>query len=78
MHTFHKFSRASGLEAKNSKSNVYVSGIDNQKKERILKYLHMEEGSFPFRYLGVPLHSKKLNSRDCRPLVDKIVGRIGY
>ena len=38
----------------------------------------MEEGDFPFRYLGVPLHSKKLNSRDCRPLVDKIIGRVKF
>nr|QIA97952.1 hypothetical protein AP_R.00g000480-v1.0.a3 [Amaranthus palmeri] len=78
MRSFQIFSRASGLEANNSKSNVYISGVDDQCKMTILSYLQMEEGSFPFRYLGVPLHSKKLNSRDCRPLVDKIVGRIGY
>lgn len=78
MRTFNRFSKASGLEANISKSNVYVSGINMQIKEQITNYLRMEEGAFPFRYLGVPLHSKKLNSRDCRPLVDKIVGKISF
>ena len=33
----------------------------------------MEEGDFPFIYLGVPLHLKMLNTKDCRPIVDKII-----
>ena len=38
----------------------------------------MEAGFFPFRYLGVPLHSRKLNIHDYRPLLDKILGRIHW
>src|SRR5688572_16035404 len=63
MDSFNRFFRASGLEANTSKSNVYISGVDNQGKDRLLHFLKMEEGTFPFRYLGVPLHSKKLNAR---------------
>ena len=36
----------------------------------------MLEGTLPFCYLGVPLHSKKLKNHNFRPLVDKIMGRL--
>ena len=78
MSSFDRFSKASGLHANPSKSNIYLSGVDRYHKEQLVHLLHMKEGVFPFRYLGVPLHSKKLNSRDCRPLVDKIVGRVKF
>ena len=78
MSTFDRFSKASGLEANKSKSNVYLAGVDGQTKECIMSLLHMEEGDFPFRYLGVSLHSKKLNTKDCRPMVNKIIGRVKF
>ena len=34
------------------------------------------KGELPFRYLGVPLSSKKLSISQCQPLIDKIMGRI--
>jgi hypothetical protein len=33
-------------------------------------------GSFPFKYLGVPLHYDKLKREDLQPLVDKVINRI--
>lgn len=33
-------------------------------KAKLLDILEMEESAFPFRYLGVPLHSKKLSDVD--------------
>jgi hypothetical protein len=33
-------------------------------------------GSFPIKYLGVPLHYDKLKRKDIRPLVDKILNRV--
>ena len=33
-------------------------------------------GSFPMKYLGVPLISTRLNQSDCQPLLDKIMTRI--
>lgn len=78
MSTFDRFLKASRLEANTSKSNVYMSGVDRHNKKRLVHLLQMEEGVFPFRCLGVPLQSKKLNTRDCRPLVDKIIGRVKF
>ena len=76
MRSFECFSRASGLRANTRKSNIFMAGVDQHHKDQIKQSLQMDEGILPFRYLGVPLHSKKLNARECRPLVDKIVGRI--
>ena len=78
MHTFHGFSRASGLEVNEGKSSAFILGATTNSKKDVLDILSMPEGAFPFRYLGVPLHSKKLNIHDCRLLVDKILGRIKF
>lgn len=36
----------------------------------------MKEGSFPVRYLGVPLISSKLSAANCRLLLDRIFGQM--
>lgn len=36
----------------------------------------MNEGDIPFKYLGVPLHSKKLNFMECRGVINKITARL--
>jgi hypothetical protein len=33
-------------------------------------------GSFPIKYLGIPLHYEKLRREDLQPLIDKILKRI--
>ena len=33
-------------------------------------------GSFPIKYLGIPLHYDKLRREDIQPLIDKIMKRI--
>lgn len=34
-------------------------------------------GSFPVKYLGTPLHYKKLRKEDLQPLVDKMIKKAG-
>lgn len=58
---FQKFSKASGLEANLDKSAVYFGGIKVDEQHAIQQTLPVPQGSFPFRYLGVPLTYKKLN-----------------
>lgn len=36
-----------------------------------------KEGTLPIKYLGVPLISTRLTTRDCRPLIDKIPQKKG-
>ncbi|XP_019225236.1 PREDICTED: uncharacterized protein LOC109206830 [Nicotiana attenuata] len=73
---FQKFSAASGLQANKDKSFIYMEGVDADEKQAILNTLGFEEGTFPFRYLGVPLSSKKLTVQQCLPLIEKITDRV--
>lgn len=44
--------------------------------QSILQHTGFLKGSLPFKYLGVPLSSKKITVSQCQPLLDKILGRI--
>lgn len=74
--TFLKFSNASGLQANADKGSIYLAGISNNLKQDILQEWDYFEGTLSFRYLGVPLASKKLSGIRCWPLVEKITQRI--
>jgi hypothetical protein len=42
----------------------------------ILGFFCCKVGSFPFKYLGVPLHYEKLRREDIQPIMDKVINRI--
>ncbi|XP_021728395.1 uncharacterized protein LOC110695474 [Chenopodium quinoa] len=73
---FSKFSGASGLSANLDKSEVYFGGVSVDVQNELRELLGVSQGSIPFRYLGVPLSSKKLTIAQCRPLVDRVTTRI--
>lgn len=60
--------------------NYHNSGIiPNLSDEQIHSAAHILEcyvGSFPIKYIGVPLHFDKLRREDVQPLVDNILKRI--
>lgn len=76
MRALDTFSAASGLQANQLKNCIYFRGVQEDVKQEILRVTGMSEGSFPFKYLGVPLSSHKLTSMQCQPLVQKITHRI--
>ena len=41
-----------------------------------LGILECTEGTFPIKYLGIPLHYDKLRREDIQPLIDKIIKRM--
>lgn len=45
-------------------------------QSRILQITGYKKGNFPFRYLGVPITSKRISREDCDILVQKIMKRI--
>lgn len=59
---------------------IYVAGISNMLREEILTILKFSLGSMPFKYLGVPMASRKINVnvQQCMPLVDKITTKVKY
>lgn len=75
LEAFFKLSSVLGLEANMDKSNIYFRGVSTTDKALILTGEKISKGCLPFRYLGVPLSSKKLSYQQCKPLVDKILAR---
>ncbi|XP_070050256.1 uncharacterized protein [Nicotiana tomentosiformis] len=73
---FKTFSEASGLIANPTKSSVYCGGVNPVLQQQLLDILGFLKGELPFRYLGVPLSSKRLAITQCQPPLEKILGRI--
>ena len=75
---FPRFFKGFRVEVNEGKSSVYISRVSRNTKLEVLEFLGVQEGDFPFRYLGVSFYSKKLNIHDCWPLLEKILGKIKF
>lgn len=51
-------------------------GVPVQKHYIILNVTDFVTGKSPFKYLGVPLSSRKLNIHQYQPIIDKIVIKV--
>lgn len=72
----YSFSQVSGVVANSSKSSIYIVGASDQLSQEIANTTHFSLGKLPFRYLGVPLSSKRLSPADSEVLVDKMTHTI--
>ncbi|XP_058785008.1 uncharacterized protein LOC131659909 [Vicia villosa] len=70
------FSQATGLKANPLKCKVFFGGVKPDDQTDILNITGFTAGSFPFKYLGVPITSRKLHIALYQPLIDRIVHRI--
>lgn len=73
---FSEFSTTSSLQENMDKSSVYFGGMAQKEREQILHKLGFGQGELPFKYLGIPLSTKKLSLMQWQPLIDKMVPRI--
>lgn len=71
-----EFSGVSSLVPNIEKSVVFFGNVSPPTKRAILSVLSLPEGSFPIRYLGVPLISSRLYRKFCNPLIDKVKQRL--
>jgi len=76
MTAFHRFSQSSGLIANREKSQRVMGGCNHRQRQSILAVTGNQEGTLPFRCLGVPISSNTLSKLECSMLVDKITKRI--
>ena len=65
-----------GLCISDSKSNVFMAGICGTDMEEIKAITGFSEGSFPFRYLGIPVAASRLTIVQYSPLISKISDHI--
>ncbi|KAJ9541666.1 hypothetical protein OSB04_028172 [Centaurea solstitialis] len=66
----------SGLEPNLAKSDVFFCNVLPENKDVILQTLPLHAGTFPIRYLGVPLSPTCLRVGDFNPLMDRVKQRI--
>ncbi|KAK4707085.1 hypothetical protein R3W88_033383 [Solanum pinnatisectum] len=74
--TFDKLSCASILKANLEKSSIYMAGSNKSIRLDIIHKLGYLEERLPFKYLGVPLSTKKLSVSQCLPLVEKFTAKL--
>ncbi|KAH6778735.1 hypothetical protein C2S52_009972 [Perilla frutescens var. hirtella] len=70
------FHKQSGLMVNSEKSSLFSSGIFGDDMEAIKSLVGCPVGTFPVRYLGIPLNSQKLNVVQYAPLLDRITAYI--
>nr|XP_009603288.1 uncharacterized protein LOC104098298 [Nicotiana tomentosiformis] len=74
------FSSTSGLVASMEKSNLFLVGVEDSTKEQLLMVTGFSQGTFPIRYLGLPLSPIKWSKLECHQPMERITSRIrcGY
>ncbi|XP_019259539.1 PREDICTED: uncharacterized protein LOC109237664 [Nicotiana attenuata] len=73
---FLDFSAASRFQANKEKSSIYFGGVTQGVQDQILHLLGFSKGELPFKYLGIPLATKKISFLQWKPLISKMVARI--
>ncbi|XP_074277491.1 uncharacterized protein LOC141601122 [Silene latifolia] len=76
LRVFSTFSAASSLSMNKTKLEIYFNVVNNETMESILQVSGFHTGALPFKYLGVPISSKKLTKSKEKKLTDRIVARI--
>ncbi|KAJ9536694.1 hypothetical protein OSB04_un000167 [Centaurea solstitialis] len=70
------FEKRAGLAPNLSKSDVFFGNVDGSTKEAILACLPFRMGSFPIRYLGVPLSPVFLKVSDYGGVLSRVRQRV--
>ncbi|XP_058727545.1 uncharacterized protein LOC131599062 [Vicia villosa] len=60
------------------KCKVYCGGMHESVQQQVLQINGFSTGIIPFKYLGVPLSSRKLTIHHCGPLVHRILAKIQH
>lgn len=70
------FENLSGMKINYNKSDLLTLGIDEEENKKYAMLFCCNIGSFPIKYLGVPLHFTKLKREDIQPVVVKLIKRV--
>lgn len=65
---FQQFTANTGLVINSQKSTMHFSKATRNKPE-LLQVLGYNQGTFPVKYLGLPLATKILSDKDCDPML---------
>lgn len=71
-----EFKAFSGLSISVEKSCFFSSGLSEVEIDAITETCGIPAGTFPIRYLGLPLNTRKLSIANCEPLLHQIKSKI--
>jgi hypothetical protein len=71
------FEQFSGLKINFHKSEIYCFGQAKDLEENYMDLFGCESGSFPFKYLGIPIHYRKLRNGEWKPVEDRFETKLG-
>jgi hypothetical protein len=69
------FEKLSAMKINYNKSDMVPINLSEEETHLYSMIFCCKLGTFPFKYLGVPLHHEKLRREDIQPVVDKIIKR---
>lgn len=75
-HTLMWFEQISGMRVNFHKSELITLNLEEAETKIAADIFNCRVGSFPLKYLGVPLHYENLTREDLQPLVDKLLNRM--
>jgi hypothetical protein len=70
------FEQISGMRINYHKSELIPINVEVEECATFLETFGCVLGSFPIKYLGIPLHYEKLKREDLQPLIDSLLGRL--
>lgn len=71
-----RFKRKSGLAMNPDKSEIFFGGYDDISASVLSDIAGFKRGTFPTRYLDLPLNPKRLTMATLQPFIDKITGKL--
>ncbi|XP_062113363.1 uncharacterized protein LOC133824490 [Humulus lupulus] len=66
-----EFASATGLSINFGKSHIFFGGVTSYDRTRIAHEINLTEGTFPLKYLGVPMRPTKWRHEDCEVIIQK-------
>jgi hypothetical protein len=71
------FEELSGLKINFHKSELFCFGKAKEEEQQYKQIFGCDIGAFPFRYLGIPIHYRKLKNSDWYPVETRFEGKLG-
>ena len=65
------FEQLSGLKINFHKSEIFYFGQAKEMEQQYSQLFGCQSGKYPFRYLGIPMHFRKLSNADWRIIEEK-------
>jgi hypothetical protein len=75
-HLLNQFGIATGLCTNIQKSQIFPIRCEDINISEILGQFHMQQGQFPYKYLGLQLRIGKVRREDEQLLIDKVAGKL--